>query len=138
MSEPPPAEPELKGKSKLLAIGLALIFGPLGLLYIKAWENAVVMILIGAPFVLTRPGGMGLTIGSRILSAAWAYCLLIEQDEAPNFSRDSSRLLNEAARLESVDRAKAVAVYEEIVRLYPDTVASKEAARSIQTLTRQA
>jgi hypothetical protein len=44
-------------------------------------------------------------------------------------------LLNLAARLEDVDREKAVAVYQEIVKRYPGTPASDEAQRNIQVLT---
>ena len=43
-------------------------------------------------------------------------------------------LLDQAARLESADRAKAVALYEEIVRTFPGTRASKEAQRNIEVL----
>lgn len=49
----------------------------------------------------------------------------------------AQELLEVAARLESADRAKAVAVYEEIIRAFPNTRASKEAQRNIQALTSQ-
>ena len=134
---PLPADSKSKGKSKTLAICLALIFGPLGLAYVKAWQTAFLMILIGAPFVLTHTGGMWVTVGSRVLCAVWAYCVVVEQDRSPNAKRDSSRLLDKAASLEGTNRAKAIAVYEEIIRLYPGTSASREAARNTQTLTRR-
>jgi TolA-binding protein len=35
-----------------------------------------------------------------------------------------------------VDREKAIAAYREVVRLYPNTDASSEATRNIQTLMR--
>jgi hypothetical protein len=44
-------------------------------------------------------------------------------------------LLNMAARLESEDPGKAVALYEEIARKFPGTRAGNEAQRNIQTLT---
>ena len=138
VSAPPPAETEPTRKSKTMAVLLALIFGPIGLLYVRAWWPAFVMILIAIPFILTRTGGLWLTIGARIFCAAWAYHAVIEQDEAPNTRRDSARLLDEAARLESVDLFQAVAVYEEIIRLYPHTSASSEAERNIQILKRKA
>jgi len=47
----------------------------------------------------------------------------------------AQELLDLAARLESADRAKAVALYEEIVRTFPGTRASKEAQRNIEALT---
>jgi hypothetical protein len=46
----------------------------------------------------------------------------------------AEELLDAAAHLESVDRAKAVALYEEIVRNFPGTCAGKEAQRNLQTL----
>jgi hypothetical protein len=53
----------------------------------------------------------------------------IEPDER------AQQLLNVAARLEGVDRRKAIAVYEHVVKTYPGTPASNEAQRNIQTLT---
>lgn len=47
----------------------------------------------------------------------------------------AQELLDVAAHLEDVDRAKAVALYAEIVRTFPGTRASDEAQRNIQTLT---
>jgi hypothetical protein len=44
-------------------------------------------------------------------------------------------LLNVAARLENLDRSKAIAVYLEIVKRYPGTAAADEAQRNIQVLT---
>jgi hypothetical protein len=123
-----------KGKSKTLAVLLALVFGPLGLIYVGAWRPALKLIAAGMPFVLLDKGGLWLTFGSRIIGAAWAYHKVIEQDTAPNIDRDSIRLLDEAARLENFDRAQAIAVYEEIIQQYPETSASKEAARNIETL----
>ena len=43
-------------------------------------------------------------------------------------------LLNIAATYEDIDRAKALALYEEIARIYPGTRAGAEAERNIQTL----
>jgi len=60
---------EVKGKSKLLAIILALIFGPLGLIHARAWITAFVMILIAVSFIITHTGGMWIAIGGRILCA---------------------------------------------------------------------
>lgn len=99
---------------------------------------AFTMIVITAPFMLTRTGGLWIMIGIRIIAAVWAYFTVVEHDETPNSGRDAKRLLNEAARLENVDRAKAIAAYEEIARLYPNTAASKEAKGNIESLARQA
>ena len=47
----------------------------------------------------------------------------------------AQELLDLAAQLEGADRAKAIAIYQEIVRIFPSTRASKEAQRNIQVLT---
>jgi hypothetical protein len=47
----------------------------------------------------------------------------------------AQELLNFAAQLESVDRAKAVLIYNEILKKFPGTPASEEAQRNIQLLT---
>ncbi len=44
-------------------------------------------------------------------------------------------LLDEAAHMESVDQARAAALYAEIVTKFPGTRASDEARRNVQTLT---
>lgn len=138
VSEPPPQESTQPArKSKAVAVCLSLVFGPLGLIYVGAWWPAFVMLVIGVPFILTHKGGLWLTIGGRIIAAVWAYCLVVEHDKSPNVDRDAGRLLDEAARLENVDFAKAIAAYDEVVRLYPDTRASKQAADSIETLKKQ-
>jgi len=133
---PAPANTVPARKSKTVAILLSLIFGPLGLIYVRGWGQAFVMIAIGFPFILTHKGGLWLAIGSRLLSAAWAYSLVVEQDEAPNPARDAGRLLEEAARLENVDFHKAISAYEEIILQYPNSNASKQAASAIETLKR--
>jgi hypothetical protein len=46
----------------------------------------------------------------------------------------AEELLDQAAQFESLDRAKAVELYQQIVRQFPGTRASKEAQRNIQTL----
>ena len=137
LAVPPPIDTEPKRKSMGLAVCLALIFGPLGLLYVRAWWPAFVMIMTAAAFTLAHHGGLWLTVGGRMIAAVWAYGVVAAQDEAGNPRRDLAPLLNEAARLESVDRSEAIAAYEEIGRLYPHTAASREAARNIQTLKGQ-
>jgi hypothetical protein len=49
-------------------------------------------------------------------------------------SAQAQELLDAAAHLESVDRAKAVALYAEIAKKFPGTRESDEAQRNIQTL----
>lgn len=123
-------------KSRLLAICLTLIFGPLGLIYLQAWGTMVLLIAIAVPFVFTHKGGLWITFGGRVLCAAIAYCLVEETSGKPNASRDTTRLLNAAARLENENREQAISAYEEIVRLYPNTRASKEATSTIEILKR--
>lgn len=128
---PPPIP---KPKSKVLAVCLAFIFGPIGLLYVRAWGTMVVTILVGSLFYITRTRNLWVALIISVFCAFRAYYALADQDNLPNPELETSRLLDAAARLESVDRAKAVVAYEEIVRLYPDTSASREATRNIQTL----
>jgi hypothetical protein len=123
-----------KPKSKLLAVCLTLIFGPLGLIYVEAWATLVLLIAVALPFVFTHRGGLWLTFGGRILCAAIAYCLVEENGPGPNANRDATRLLNAAARLENTNREEAILAYEEIIRLYPNTRASKEARSNIEIL----
>lgn len=131
------AEPRRGKKSRLLAVSLAILLGPLGLIYVGAWVPAAAMILISLPFRLTYNGNVWVAIGSRMLAALWAYCAVIEGDEAPNVNRDSKRLLDQAAQFENTDKIRAIAVYEQIIHEYPDTAASREAARNIETIARQ-
>ncbi len=133
---PPPASTEPARKSKAVAVFLSLIVGPLGLIYVGGWWQAFVMIVVGVPFFLTHKGGLWFTIGGRLVAAAWAYSVIVEQDDAPNPERDTRRLLDKAARLENVDFHKAIAAYEEVMRQYPGTRASKQAANAIETLKR--
>lgn len=130
------AEDTLEKKSLGLAILLALVFGPLGLLYVRAYVTAAVAILVGVPFVLTHTLTPYVMLGARAFAVFWAWHTLREEDATPNISRDSYRLLNKAARLEKEDKNKAIETYREIIRLYPDTPASKEAVQNIETLTR--
>ncbi|MFN7139552.1 MAG: hypothetical protein ACK4UN_09445, partial [Limisphaerales bacterium] len=101
---------------------------------VRQWGAAFIMILIAAPFTITQKGGLWLSIGGRILCAIWAYQAAVALDQAPNTARDSSRLLDEAARLESADKLKAIALYEEVAGRYPNTPAAKEAERNIRML----
>ena len=133
---PEPAETEAKprAKSKALAVLLALGFGPLGLFYASV-SGALTMIVIALPLYVLTHGGLLFHVAGRVICAVWAYVALREQDEASKPRREATRLLDEAAHLESSDRVKAIAVYEEIVRLFPDTPAAREAARNLQTLS---
>jgi hypothetical protein len=139
VSEPPAPQPEpRKGKDRLKAVCLALIFGPLGLIYINAWGTIVVLVLIRGYFIATHTFSFWSIIGIRLASGAFAYGLFDRRGHAKDISSETAELLDTAARLESVDREKAIAAYREVVRLYPTTNASNEATRNIQTLMRNA
>src|SRR4051812_44537985 len=73
--EPNPDEPS-KPKSRVLAICLTLLFGPLGLIYVQAWGTMFVMILALVPFIVTHRGGLWITLGVRFVCAAFAYALV--------------------------------------------------------------
>ncbi len=124
-----------KRKSKALAVLLALVFGPAGLFYVRAaWWCAVVVIVIGVVIRLLGMGGLWLSVVARIFCMIWIYRHLSELEEPIGGKQDPVSLLNRAAALESYDRAEAIAAYEEIIRLYPDTPASKESQQNIATL----
>jgi hypothetical protein len=113
-----------------------LIFGPLGLIYINAWGTVVVLVLIRGYFMATHTFSFWSIIGIRLVSGAFAYGLFDRRRDTKDISSEAAALLEAAARLESVDREKAIAAYREVVRLYPNTDASSEATRNIQTLMR--
>jgi hypothetical protein len=138
VSEPSPQPPETrKGKDRLKAVCLALIFRPLGLIYINAWGTVVVLVLIRGYFFATHSFTFWSIIGIRLVSGAFAYGLF-DREDTKDISSEAAALLDRAARLESVDREKAIAAYREVVRLYPNTDASNEATRNIHTLARHA
>jgi ribosomal protein L37E len=123
-----------KRKDKTLALTLALLLGPLGLLY-ASFSGGMIMLLVAATVYCTRHGGLWFIIVARIVCVAWAHHAVRKQRALARPPTDPASLLDEAARLEDVDRSKAIAAYHEIVKLFPDTAASREAARNIQTLT---
>ena len=130
----PLTQNESKGKSKGLAYLLALLLPAIALFYVGAWKRALILIFTALLLRATHFGGLWFIVGVRIICVYWVYRAFAKQNEAPNADVDWSNLLDEAARLESVDRAKAIEAYEEIIRLHPDTSASRESARNIQTL----
>jgi hypothetical protein len=95
------------------------------------------MIAVTAVVLFTKHGGLWFAIGNRIICTAWAYSAVRKRRESASPRSDPASLLDAAARLEDVDRVKAIAAYEDIVRLFPGTPASREAARNIHTLTQQ-
>jgi len=136
VSSPPANDAKPAAKSKWLAICLTVIFGPLGLFYVRAWGVAFLVMLFGVPFLFIHKGGFWIMIASRIFCSVWAYNAVVEQETVLNPRRDSARLLDEAARLESVNFSEAITAYEKIIELYPNTRAGKQAERNIETLKR--
>jgi hypothetical protein len=133
--ETAPAESSLtepRRKNKVLAICLALILGPLGLLYVSA-AGCVFMVLVYLPFLLTGKGGLWFVITGRFVCAILAAAAADRHNARP--SAAAQRLLDEAARLEGSDPGQAIARYEEITREFPNTPASAEAGRNIRSLT---
>jgi hypothetical protein len=128
-------EPARKGKSKGLAVLLALLVGPLGLCYASV-SFGLGMFLVAVPAYLITGGGLWFAIGIRVICVFLALMALRETEAGTKPSLAAVRLLNEAAQLENTDRAGAITAYEEIVRQFPGTSASAEAARNIEVLNR--
>ena len=140
VSELPAAPSEKrKGKDRMAAVCFALIAGSLGLIYINAWGNDAGAAVVDSRFFFaTHSGGVWVVIGIRLVSGGFAYGLFDRQGDSRDTVSEAAELLQTAARLESVDREKAIAAYREVLRLYPNTPASSEATRNIQVLMRHA
>lgn len=138
VSEPPPSPHEKrKGKDRMTAVCFALIFGPLGLIYINAWGILLILLVIRGYFFATHSLNLWAAIAIRFASAGFAYGLFDKQSATEDTGSQATELLDKAARLEGVDRAQAIAAYREVVKLYPNTTASSEATRNIKILIRQ-
>ena len=130
-------------KSKGLAVFLALIFGPLGLLYVGGEGLMIVIFIAGLSFllipVLTAAAhfmnGFGLlfSLVGRLAAAWWASVAIDRQNADPDVP-DAQDLLVEAAKLENQDFALAIAKYEEIIARFPKTTAATSARNCLQTL----
>ncbi len=128
---------EPKAKSRAAAVGLALLAGPVGLLYVRAWLQALVIVIAANAFIFAGARVVYVLICSRITCMILAYRATSGPQPDTSVRDKSTRLLNEAARLESVDRCEAMRVYEDIIRMYPDTPASKEATDNLEVLKRE-
>jgi hypothetical protein len=122
-----------KPKSLKTAVGLALAFGPLGLCYASV-RAGIVVLAVEAAILLIVPWDFWFALSSRILCITMAYSIVRAAKHGGSKSFRMRRLLAAAARLESVDRARAIVVYQQIVKLFPNTSASKEAERNVETL----
>src|SRR5258706_97831 len=131
--DPPELDSKPRRKSTRVAVCLTILFGPLGLFYASITAGAA-MLLISVPIFIITKGGLWFEIGCRSLCAIWAYVEVSEQLNPSIAARRSKRLLAKAARLEDDEPSKAIVAYLQIAKLFPNTTASREAERNIQTL----
>ena len=73
------------------------------------------------PFVLTQTLTPWLMIGGRVISTIWAYHRVKELNGDRASSNQASDLMDNAARLEKIDKNQAIAAYEQVVDLFPNT-----------------
>jgi hypothetical protein len=97
----------------------------------------MIMVAVAAVIYGTHHAGLWFIVTSRIVSAVWAHLALRKSHASARIFTGALSLLHEAARLESVDMARAITVYQEIVTSFPGTRESKEAARALQSLASQ-
>lgn len=136
VSPPPP-------KSKTIAVVLALIFGPLGLLYLGGEGVMALLFVVGVSiFVLpvvaygVHMQGLGLliTILARVASVSWVLHALARREPGHAEELEAGQLLDEAIKLENADFGQAISKYEEVMQNYPGSNASKAAQTCIATL----
>ena len=126
-------------KSKPWAITLALVFGPLGLLYLGFEGVIVIVFILGLsfallPILLVMKAGIWINIFVRIGCAAYVAQAVDERNGTANIRAEANECLDEAARLENINMGEAITKYEEIIHRYPGSSASMEAQRNIETL----
>ncbi|MDB6052657.1 MAG: hypothetical protein JWN25_180 [Verrucomicrobiales bacterium] len=135
---PSPAEIAARRKSKTIAVILAFIFGPLGLIYLWAWWPMVVMIIAQLVLYCLKASTLWVLLISRIICATWAYQIVVKMDQTPNPRREAEIMLDQAIQLERTDLSQAIKVYEDIVENHPNTRSGKAAAQCLETLKRSA
>lgn len=121
-------------KSKVLAVALAFFLGPLGLFY-SSIAGGITMILIGIVVRIGFPKLPWAGLFLCICCSIWAARAVDISNKRAGFEDDAEAMLNKAGDMERKDRAKAVEMYEEVIRLYPGTDACQEAKNNIATLT---
>ena len=139
----PAPESGERQKSKASAVILALIFGPLGLLYLGMEGMMVILFVLGIsvflfPIILLplHNNGLGLlfTLLVRVACVWWALNIIDHRNNESISDPDAETLLNQATKLENVDFDQAIAKYEEVIEKYPSTSASKVAKTCVNTL----
>jgi hypothetical protein len=140
-------ESQPQKKSKAVAVILAAIFGPLGLLYLGGEGLMVVLCVVGVGFFVLPLimgatqviNGFGLLISllGRALSIWWAVKAVERQNldaGASEANVEADALLDEAVKLENVDMAQAIVKYEELIATYPSSSASDSARNCLKTI----
>lgn len=140
-------EPRVRRKSKAVAVILAAIFGPLGLLYLGMEGLMAVFFVVGIIFfalpLITNAAhfvnGFGLLISllGRALCVWWAVKTVARQNSgsgAADANDEAGALLDQAVKLEGVDMAQAITKYEELIAKYPGSSASTSARNCLNTI----
>ncbi|MGB0582409.1 MAG: hypothetical protein ACPGVU_22180 [Limisphaerales bacterium] len=117
-----------------MAAILVLAFGPLGLVYVRAWTTAGVGWLIWLLLALLDLGALWYAIAFRVLGPIYACHLIAEDGHRGEPDFESRRMLEEAAEMEDVYRSRAIEIYQTIVERYPESRACEEAERNIGVL----
>lgn len=130
-------------KSKTAAVVLALIFGPLGLLYLGMEGMVVILLVMGVglfalplllPMIHGTDFGLLISLLVRVACAAWAIKVVNRRNNEVKDTSGAEDLLDEATRLESIDLVAAQAKYQEVVEKYPDSKSAKLARSCLETL----
>ena len=132
-------------KSRVVAVILAAIFGPLGLLYLGGEGVLAVILVMGIgffalPLVMGAThniNGFGLLVSllGRALSIWWAVKTLARQSlDSGASDAEADALLDQAVKLGGVDMVQAVAKYEHLIAKYPDSSASASARNCLNTI----
>jgi hypothetical protein len=93
------------------------------------------ILVTGLTYSMASSGGTYIIAWGAIVIGAIQFLRGLTTDDSEDPSRPTAKqLLIIAAHLESVDRARAIHVYQEIIKKFPNTPESDEAQRNIQTL----
>jgi len=130
-------------KSKVIAVLLALYFGPLGLLYLVVKGRMIILLLIGLGilffpllFVWAHMSGIGWLIAlvARVACVSFVLGYMNRPAGAQDVAGQAEILLDEAVKLENIDFGQAIAKYEEVITKFPNSRASKAANSCLKTI----
>lgn len=131
-------------KSKTIAVVLAILLGPLGLLYLGGEGLVAVLFVAGVSlFVLPiltgvpelRHFSLLIALLARVACVSYALKACQEPRDA-EWEAEAEALLDEAIQLENVDMALTLTKYEEVISHFPNSKASQAATICIKTLKR--